>query len=58
MQRHRAQLFPATPMMILGAAGRRIPAASLTKNDTAVLLKGDLPAYVANIRNFCPKRKP
>jgi signal transduction histidine kinase len=44
-------------MMILGADGRRIPAASLTKNDKAVLLDLDLPAYIANILQLLPGTK-
>jgi hypothetical protein len=37
VQRHRSQLFPATPMMVTGADVRRIARATLTSNDTAVL---------------------
>jgi hypothetical protein len=57
VHRHRAQLFPATPMIILGADLRRIPAASLTENDTAVLLDLDLPAYIANVLQLMPATK-
>jgi len=46
MQRHREDLFPATPMMIIGADVRRIPGANLKENDTAILLDLDLPAYL------------
>ncbi len=49
MQRNRQRLFPATPMLIVGADRRRIPDYSLTENDAAVLLNLDLPAYLANI---------
>jgi signal transduction histidine kinase len=55
MQRHRAQLFPATPMMVVGADLRRIPGASLTDNDTGVLLDLDLPAYFENILRLRPE---
>jgi PAS domain S-box-containing protein len=54
MQRHRAQLYPTTPMLILGADLRRIPGAALTKYDTGVLLDLDLPAYLDNILRLLP----
>ena len=55
MQRNRQQLFPATPMLIVGADRRRIPDYSLTENDAAVLLNLDLPAYLANILRVRPE---
>jgi len=55
MQRHRPELFPATPMMIMGADVRRIPRATLTSNDTAVLVDLDLPAYLKNILRLLPE---
>lgn len=54
LQRHRAQLYPTTPMLILGADLRRIPADTLTKYDTGVLLDLDLPAYLDNILRLRP----
>jgi len=54
VQRHRVELFPATPMLIVGADQRRIPVSSLTPNDTAVFLAVDLPAYIANIVRLRP----
>jgi PAS domain S-box-containing protein len=54
MQRHRAQLYPTTPMLILGADLRRIPGTTLTKYDTGVLLDLDLPAYLDNILRLRP----
>jgi PAS domain S-box-containing protein len=54
MHRHRGQLFPTTPMLILGADLRRIPGATLTKYDTGVLLDLDLPAYLDNILRLRP----
>jgi hypothetical protein len=57
VQRHRAQLFPATPMVIVGADVRRIPLPTLTGNDTAVLLDLDLPAYIANVLQLLPETK-
>ncbi|HET7166379.1 MAG TPA: ATP-binding protein [Pseudolabrys sp.] len=55
VQRHRSELFPATPMMVVGADQRRIPKASLSENDTAVLLDLDLPAYLRNILRVLPQ---
>ena len=55
MQRNRKRLFPATPMLIVGADQRRIASSSLTENDTAVLLDLDLPAYLANILRLRPE---
>ena len=54
VQRHRPQLFPATPMLIVGADKRRISSAMLTDNDAAVLLDLDLPAYLKNILRLRP----
>ncbi|MGB6800615.1 MAG: ATPase, partial [Xanthobacteraceae bacterium] len=54
MQRHRSELFPAAPMLIVGADLRRIPGATLTDNDTGVLLDLDLPAYLKNILQLLP----
>jgi signal transduction histidine kinase len=55
VQRHRAELFPTSPMLILGADLRRIPGATLTENDTGVLLDLDLPAYIENILRLRPE---
>jgi len=55
MQRHRSELFPAAPMMIVGADLRRIPGAKLTDNDTGVLLDLDLPAYLKNVLQLLPE---
>jgi signal transduction histidine kinase len=55
MQRHRQELFPATPMLIVGADARRIPDAAAKENDTAVLLDLDLPAYLENILRLRPE---
>lgn len=53
MQRHRPELFPTTPMLIVGADLRRIPGA--TERDTGVLLGLDLPAYLDNILRLRPE---
>jgi signal transduction histidine kinase/ABC-type uncharacterized transport system substrate-binding protein len=54
VQRNRTQLFPTTPMMILGADVRRVPPHALGAQDTAVLLDLDLGAYLKNIRRLLP----
>jgi signal transduction histidine kinase len=48
-QRHRSQLFPTTPMLIAGAAERRISKESITAQDTAVLFDVDLRALIENV---------
>ena len=55
VQRNRPQLFPASPMLILGADVRRIPGATRTEYDTGVLLDLDLPAYLTNILQLRPQ---
>jgi signal transduction histidine kinase len=55
MQRHRQELFPMTPMLIVGADRRRIPDATLTERDTGVLLDLDLPAYLENVLRLRPE---
>lgn len=55
MHRHRPALFPATPMLILGANARRLPNADLTSNDTAVLLQEPLGTYLENILRLRPE---
>jgi C4-dicarboxylate-specific signal transduction histidine kinase/ABC-type uncharacterized transport system substrate-binding protein len=55
VQRHRSQLFPTTPMLIVGADLRRMPAAALTENDAGVLLDLDLPAYLKNVLTLRPE---
>src|SRR5258708_7533289 len=54
MQRHRSQLFPAAPMMIVGADLRRIPGVVLTANAPGVLLALALPAYLKNVLQLLP----
>ena len=55
MERHRGELFPSAPMLIIGADLRRIPGATLTDNDTGVLLDLDLPAYLKNVLQLLPE---
>jgi hypothetical protein len=54
LQRNRLQLFPKTPMLILGADVRCIPGATRTEYDTGVLLDLDRPAYLTNILQLLP----
>src|SRR5262245_22931302 len=54
MQRNRQLLFPATPMLIVGADKRLIPSNSLAVDDAAVLLDLDLPAFLANVLQLRP----
>jgi signal transduction histidine kinase len=57
VQRNRQLLFPTTPMLIVGADVRRIPAATRRDDDTGVMLDLDLPAYVENILRLRPETK-
>jgi signal transduction histidine kinase len=54
MQRHRPELFPGTPVLIIGADLRRVPSAMMTDKDAGVLLDLDLPAYLENILRLLP----
>jgi signal transduction histidine kinase len=54
-QRYRPLAYATTPMLIVGADKRRIPDATLTANDAAVLLALDLPAYLENILRLRPE---
>jgi len=55
MQRHRAVLFPTTPMLIIGADRSRIDRDNLTENDTASLSDLDLSAWIKNILRLRPE---
>jgi signal transduction histidine kinase len=55
VQRHRAQLFPATPMLITGVDQRRFPDTALTANDALVALKVDNAGYFDNIMRLLPE---
>jgi signal transduction histidine kinase len=56
-QRHRQQLFPGTPLLITGAAQRRVPPESLMKNDAVVAWGIDIPSYFDNILRLRPNTK-
>ena len=57
LQRHRQELFPNTPSLIIGADVRRIPTESISENDSAVLLNLDIPAYLENVLRLRPETK-
>ena len=57
MQRHRSTLYPATPMLIIGADVRRIVPTSLTIMDSAVLSEEDVTAYLENILRLRPNTR-
>lgn len=57
MERHRSELFPQVPMLIIGADTRRLPPGMPSDQDAAVLLNLDLPAYLENILRLLPDTK-
>jgi signal transduction histidine kinase len=54
VQRHRPQLFPATPMVLTAVERRRVVDTNLTENDTVVAVAHDLPAVIDNILRVLP----
>ncbi len=54
VQRHRPQLFPATPMVLTAVERRRVVYTNLTENDTVVAVAHDLPAVIDNILRVLP----
>jgi signal transduction histidine kinase len=54
VQRYRQPLFPTTPVLLADVDARRISAARLTENDTAVAFDFDFPAVVENILRVLP----
>jgi signal transduction histidine kinase len=55
VQRHRSQLFSATPMLVSGTEERRIPVSTLTTNDAVVSFRADIPAIFENILRVRPE---
>jgi signal transduction histidine kinase len=53
-QKYRQELFPETPILVMGADARRIPEDSLDGRDVMVPLKVDIPAYAENILRVLP----
>jgi ABC-type uncharacterized transport system substrate-binding protein len=54
-QRHRQQIFPATPMLFTAVEQRRVPFATLTPNDTTVAINIDFAAVIQNILQVLPE---
>jgi signal transduction histidine kinase len=57
VQRHRSELFPATPAMLAAIDARRVQQAGLSGNDTAVPVWIDIPALFGNILQVLPNTK-
>ena len=55
VQRHRSELFPATPMLLTSVEHRRIRSESLTENDAVVAVAHDFPAIFDNILRLLPE---
>jgi signal transduction histidine kinase len=57
VQRHRADLFPATPMVLTAVDQRRVTVAGLTENDTVVGVRLSIPVLFGNILHLLPDTK-
>jgi hypothetical protein len=57
VQRHRADLFPATPMVLTAVDQRRVTGAALTENDTVVGVRLSIPVLFGNILHLLPDTK-
>jgi signal transduction histidine kinase len=57
VQRHRAQLFPTTPMVLTAVDERRVQQSALTENDTVVAVRLSIPVLFGNILRLLPKTK-
>jgi signal transduction histidine kinase len=57
VQRHRGELFPATPMLLTSVEQRRIRSERLTENDAVVAVAHDFPAIFENILRLLPETK-
>jgi signal transduction histidine kinase len=57
VQRHRAQLFPAAPMLFTAVEQRRVRFSTLTENDAVVAVSHNLPAVIENILQVLPETK-
>jgi len=55
IQRHRAQLFPATPMLITAVEQRRVQFSSLTENDTVVAVRHDFRLLFESFLRIAPE---
>jgi signal transduction histidine kinase len=54
VQRYRQQLFPSTPMLFTAVEQRRVPLATLGKNDTLVAISTDFDSVIENIMRVRP----
>ena len=57
VQRHRHDLFAATPMVFTAVEQRRIRFSTLTENDTVVAVANSFPAVFENILRVLPETK-
>jgi signal transduction histidine kinase/ABC-type uncharacterized transport system substrate-binding protein len=57
VQRHRQQLFAATPMVFTAVEQRRIQRSNLTENDAVVATAHNFPALIDNILQVLPNTK-
>jgi signal transduction histidine kinase len=57
VQRNRAELFPATPLLLAAIDQRRVRDLSLTENDAVVPVWIDIPALFENILQILPQTK-
>ena len=54
VQRHRANLFPATPMVLTAVDQRRVKQTGLTENDTVVAVRLSIPVLFGSILRLLP----
>ncbi|WP_024506062.1 ATP-binding protein [Bradyrhizobium sp. ARR65] len=57
VQRHRAQLFPNAPVVLSAIDQRRVQESALTRNDTVVAVRQDVPVLFGNILRLLPETK-
>jgi signal transduction histidine kinase len=55
VQRHRADLFPATPMLLAAVEARRVDQSMLSEQDAVVAVHADQIAIVENILRLLPE---
>jgi len=55
IQRHRAQLFPVTPMLITAVEQRRVQFSNLTENDTVVAVRHDFRLLFESFLRIAPE---
>ena len=54
VQRYRAQLFPATPLVLTAVEQRMVNRADLTDNDTVISVQNDFSAFFSSILRVLP----